>query len=1327
MVTICIVSNVLYIHALQNLYCILAVLVRVNSTTIHTDMIDSSCPAAAEDGMDKDCIEEYSKALQLQFVADIPEIVQLLSQQYIDLDATASITALFNKYQQSSRLLDRSLQQLIHLSITHIYNAIHNNTVLSTKQSQQQLHNICKILYTLCKIRGHKTIMIFLPHSVNDLELLIDLLYDVHMAQTHYVNNPNSMNDAENDTNWETSYMLLLWLCIVILVPFNLSIVDSTINHNSTQLDHHYNTDGENIFTQLQRQSSIPSTGIIHRLIWLSLVHMQQPGVQHNCGALLLARLMSRTDIPTDILVQYIDYCASTLDQSYTATHKQSFLAMSILTSLFELLKLIQRQIMLQYIDKLMCVLTKHNWLQHKNTLIRKMIVKITQRIGLIYLKPRLANWRYDRGKRELFDKIINNNSNNNSTVVQHNNKDSNDVDDAGDMDVPSEVEELIGILLDGLCDSDTIVRWSAAKGIGRITMCLSNEYCNDIIQSIIDLLKPYNSDCIWHGCMLSIGELARRGLLLPDKLRIIVPLTLNGLVYDIRNGQYSIGSNVRDSACYVIWAFARAYQPIIMSPYVASIANHLLPVAVYDKEINVRRAACAAYQENVGRQGGDNWPHGIDINTAADYFTVTNRNESYLNIAVYIAQYESYNIHLVNHLVKHKLKHWNKEIRCLAATALAKLCTVTNTHEYITNTILDELHGSAHSNDVCERHGALMAISDILVVLYENNIQLHPTIQQSIIQLIPELDRLLLLGNAGGAILRESVCYMIQSLAKCNTVLSDDMVIYYETHINNNITHPNDSVCNIAIESLHQFAQTYYIDRPNARADHHIQNYVQCMLHTPSMQQTRGVVLAISSLPIQLIQSTASDKPSNTLQQIIYSLILNTKVNHQSDPETRRNSIRSLIDIVLNINGLMLQPLDPSVIDHTVLYKPNQNDRLSTQYIYHRSLIVDSHRIIDHTINVLLLCCDDYSIDNRGDIGSIVRQQAIQSMTQLMKHIISKPYNNSILGNAVVIRCISSMIKQMCEKLDKLRCVAAECLIELIHDHSFNKLIPHVDAVLPQAVHRNNNNTVCDCGSPQFILNQIVPLLQYDEYRHSVLSGIVISMGGLTELTALSAQYSLMSYLSTITVDQLYTITQCIIDILIMYKGHTRVIVPTLRSIDYMLTNNIFELLYNSQYQFASQLYNCMLNEITKSTQVNKIQSSINIFIQLLSLCQSSDELLYTQLIKTIGLLLTHRYPIIRKHTAKLLHDYNATVELLLDVDDDCIFHSVQLQSINTILNSIQWDMENIILIRDRRDEISLLYGVQPTVSNIKQTHTEEKQNTSNNNDYASFIDGIR
>ena len=46
------------------------------------------------------------------------------------------------------------------------------------------------------------------------------------------------------------------------------------------------------------------------------------------------------------------------------------------------------------------------------------------------------------------------------------------------DFEVPEELEDLVEYLLNGLCDSDTIVRWSAAKGLGRLTSRLPQVPC---------------------------------------------------------------------------------------------------------------------------------------------------------------------------------------------------------------------------------------------------------------------------------------------------------------------------------------------------------------------------------------------------------------------------------------------------------------------------------------------------------------------------------------------------------------------------------------------------------------------------------------------------------------------------------------------------------------------------------------------------------------------------------------------------------------------------------------------------------------------------------
>jgi hypothetical protein len=72
----------------------------------------------------------------------------------------------------------------------------------------------------------------------------------------------------------------------------------------------------------------------------------------------------------------------------------------------------------------------------------------------------------------------------------------------------------------------------------------------------------------------LALAELCRRGLLLPERLNQCVKVLDKALIYDINRGNHSVGANVRDAACYVVWSFARAYAPEIMRPHIATLST---------------------------------------------------------------------------------------------------------------------------------------------------------------------------------------------------------------------------------------------------------------------------------------------------------------------------------------------------------------------------------------------------------------------------------------------------------------------------------------------------------------------------------------------------------------------------------------------------------------------------------------------------------------------------------------------------------------------------------------------------------------------------------
>jgi len=289
---------------------------------------------------------------------------------------------------------------------------------------------------------------------------------------------------------------------------------------------------------------------------------------------------------------------------------------------------------------------------------------KLASRLGMIYLKPRATLWAYKKEVKKLNSQMARSSESKLQTNSGQLNLGSGtkqqvlEQDESFNyfQDIPlSSLEDIIEFLLVSLCDKDTVVRWSAAKGLGRITGRLDLDMADDVVDAVFQLMTQTDGDT-WHGCQLTIAELSRRGLLLPARLDQAMNALKKALLFDENKGNFTAGANVRDAACYVAWAFDRAYDAQIMQHHVLDLAKHLLIVSLYDREINCRRAASAAFQEHVGRQGC--FPHGNEILTEADYFTVGLALNAYLNVGLYVSNFAVYYEPFIHHLSGNKLRH---------------------------------------------------------------------------------------------------------------------------------------------------------------------------------------------------------------------------------------------------------------------------------------------------------------------------------------------------------------------------------------------------------------------------------------------------------------------------------------------------------------------------------------------------------------------------------------------------------------------------------------------------------------------------------------------
>lgn len=491
--------------------------------------------------------------------------------------------------------------------------------------------------------------------------------------------------------------VLLLWLALLLTVPFSLTALSS--GETPTRLD---------VRTH-QRLFSAPTSDLAVRVTLLALPLLHSPGREGGYAALVLARLFARHDAAQG-LPGFVEWAGAELAEG--EREREANLVASLMAFLAVLPGMISPSHLATLCGFFDDVLIPH--LAGGNTaatsgLIRKLAVKARGRWWLA---------RLGRGFR-------------------------------GDPDaeLPDGIEEVLDDLMSGLGDKDTIVRYSAAKYLARISALLPEELSDQIVMATIGLYAGTEDEPVvetafgtvvdpggsvagggamglggaeaargearWHGVCLAVAELARRGLLSEEAVSEAVPWVVKALSFDLRRASHSIGSNVRDAAAYVLWSLSRASSPAQLSPFSQHMATSLVSVAVFDREVGVRRAASAAFQEGVGRLGL--YPEGIDVLGKTDFYSVSVRRKAFTVAAPSVAIHQVYRDAMREHLHNITLRHWDTGMRTAGATALAALLALSP--EQVPDSVAREL-GQVPSLDPTSVHGALVALAHMAPLL---------------------------------------------------------------------------------------------------------------------------------------------------------------------------------------------------------------------------------------------------------------------------------------------------------------------------------------------------------------------------------------------------------------------------------------------------------------------------------------------------------------------------------------------------------------------------------------------------------------------------------
>ncbi|CAN1345940.1 Tubulin-folding cofactor D [Linum perenne] len=1103
--------------------------------------------------IEEDEHDSKERVLQKYFLLEWKLVKSLLddilsSGRVVDLSSVNKIRSIMDKYQEEGQLVEPYLESIV----SPLMLIIRSRTIelgVDSEEIIQVMKPICIILYTLVTVCGYKAVTKFFPHQVSDLELAVSLLDKCHKTAS-----ATSLRQ-ESTGEMETQCVILLWLSVLVLVPFDISSIDTSI------------------VSSCQGSEDDEPAPLVLKILNFSKDYLSSAGPMRTMSGLLLSRLLSRPDMPM-AFTSFMGWTHEVLS-SGTDDTMSHFRLLGVLEALAAIFKTGGRRLLIDVVPIVwndVSLLTKSN-MACRSPLLRKFLVKLSQRIALTCLPHRAPVWRYVGKTSSLRENV---------TALEGPDGRSRDVGinlsesersadyvQEDDMDVPEIIEEIIEMLLSGLKDTDTVVRWSAAKGMGRLTSRLTSALSDEILSSVLELFSPGEGDGSWHGACLALAELARRGLLLPTSLPKVVPFIAKALHYDVRRGPHSVGSHVRDAAAYVCWAFGRAYYHSDMKAILEKFAPHLLTVACYDRE------------------------------------------------------YDGYLYPFAEELLDTKIGHWDKGLRELASEALSAL--VKYDPQYFERFVLEKLIPFTLSSDLCVRHGAILASGEVVLALHQCQYTLTTEKQKQLAGVVPAIEKARLYRGKGGEIMRSAVSRFIECISFSGVAIPERIRRSLLDTITENLRHPNTQIQNAAVKALEHFVRAYLGTANSGGTGTIVSKYLQ-QLTDPNVAVRRGSALALGVLPYEIL----ADRWKDVILKLCKSSAIEDNPDDR-DAEARVNAVKGLISVCKTLSQARKLPE----------MSPEQDD-LSLYHLMKNEVMIS-----------LLSALEDYSVDNRGDVGSWVREAAMEGLEDCTYILCSMdstiksrrrenlvgdtdegnpiiPFFDEKLANSVV----GGLVKQAVEKMDKLREAAAKVLQRILYNKKlFIPFIPYrekLEEIIPDELETK-------WAVPNFSYPRFVQLLQFSCYSRFMVSGLVISVGGLQDSLRKASLVSLLDYLEHPHQRMLREkmLSSDILWVLQRYVRCDRVIVPTFKTIEILLSRRILFDMEAETQTFFKGVLESLLVELKASKDFAKLYAGIAILGFVASTSESVNIQALTHLLTFLG----HRYPKIRKASAEQVY----------------------------------------------------------------------------------------
>ncbi len=492
-------------------------------------------------------------------------------------------------------------------------------------------------------------------------------------------------------------------------------------------------------------------------------------------------------------------------------------------------------------------------------------------------------------------------------------------------------------------------------------------------------------------------------------------------------------------------------------------------------------------------------------------------RATAYLDISIKIAEFERYRLPILSWLLNRTVVHWDQAVRKLGAGALGRLAALYPTLLLDREERLGSILHRCLSSDICKRHGACLSAAEIVLGLSSAGYTLALHNEQSADELGSLVERMgneNLFRGPGGEMMCTAICYFIKCMAIANIPISNECIDLLIDRIDGFLRHPNEEVSGAAAKALKSFTISYMTDPTIAHVEKLNYRYVRMLSTDPVSTSTRGAALALGSLnrPLLLSQLSESQKcecverdtPRGGVKDVIAALMsaagLLAVVGGVADVETRRNCLISLVSVTETVG-----------VGTCVEFGCTQ-----------------LNAVLDSMLEAQL----DYGVDKRGDTGSWCRMEGLKGLHKisllavdasrgvLHEHSRCASEQNGYVSAELSGKIICAILKQLSEKLDTVRGCAGRVLQDLLTNKSILfPYVPYRDDLekIFQLTHNNDTSGQAtadiDWSSSAVTFPMVIKAMKLPTYHDAILSGLILSVGGLTESVVRYSRSALLNW----------------------------------------------------------------------------------------------------------------------------------------------------------------------------------------------------------------------